>query len=70
MKAERALAVDGALDDLKEMHLSVIDGVLPSQVLASQNLSFEAYSAPAGTGKGRRDLIAPIGPNVTLWINR
>jgi hypothetical protein len=70
MKTQRAIAVDGALDDIKEMHLSVIDGVLPSQVLAGQNLSFETYSAPAGTGKDRRDPIAPVGPNVTLWMNR
>ena len=70
MKTQRAIAVDGALDDIKEMHLSVIDGVLPSQVLASQNLVFETYSAPAGTGDDRRDPIAPEGPYVTLWVNR
>ena len=70
MKVQRAIAVDGALDDIKELHLSVIDGVLPNQVLASQNLLFEAYAAPSGTGKDRHDIITPIGPNVTLWINR
>jgi hypothetical protein len=70
MKTQRAIAVDGALDDIKEMHLSVIDGVLPSQVLASQNLVFETYSAPTGTGDDRRDPIAPEGPYVTLWVNQ
>ncbi len=70
MKIQRGIAVDGALDDLKEMHLSVIDGVLPSQVLASQNLLFESFSLPNGSGKDRRDPIAPVGPHVTLWTNR
>jgi hypothetical protein len=70
METQRAIAVDGALDDIKEMHLSVIDGVLPSEILAGQNLRFEAYSAPAGTGKERRDPIAAVGPNVTLWMNQ
>ena len=69
MKTQRAIAVDGALDDIKEMHLSVIDGVLPNQILASQNLVFETYSAPVGTGDDRRDPIAPEGPYVTLWVN-
>jgi hypothetical protein len=70
MKTQRAIAVDGALDDIKELHLSVIDGVLPSEILAGQNLTFETYTASAGTGKDRRDPIAPVGPNVTLWTNR
>jgi hypothetical protein len=43
LEEQKAEAVDGALDDLKEMHLSVIDGVFPQHVLARQNLTFSGY---------------------------
>ena len=43
---QKAEAVDGALDDVKEMHLSVIDGVYPQRVLARQNLTFSTYRLP------------------------
>lgn len=43
LAVQKAEAVDGAVDDLKEMHLTVIDGVFPGSVLARQNLTFSPY---------------------------
>lgn len=43
-------ALKGALDDLKGMTLTVVDGDFPREVLASRNLSFAEYQMP-----GRRN---------------
>ena len=67
LKRDRAIAVDGALDDVKEMHLTVLDGVFPGQVLASQNLSFTPYTMPASKNEERISSIRPLGPSVTLY---
>jgi len=44
-----------ALDELPSLTLTVIDGSLPVEVLARQNLSFEAYTMPQGSEPPRHD---------------
>jgi len=44
---ERAKTVKQALEDLKSMTLTVIDGDFPREVLASRNLTFGQYRMPA-----------------------
>ena len=58
LAASRALAVAGALDDLDEMHLTVIDGVYPGALLASTNLTFSPYVRP-GPAAERWDPLRP-----------
>ena len=66
----RARAVDGALDDVKEMHMTVLDGVFPHALLQSQNLGFSAYTMPAQRNEERMDEIRPQAPRVVLYRNR
>jgi hypothetical protein len=61
----RAVAVDGALDDLKEMHITVIDGVFDGEVLAASDLHFEPYTMSARLNQPRADSIRPAGPSVS-----
>jgi hypothetical protein len=65
---QQAMAVHGALDDLKEMHLSVIDGVFPQALLAAQNLSFASYTMPEARNQRRSDELMTPGPH--LWYMR
>jgi len=44
---EREKAVKDALDDLKKMSLTVIDGDFPREVVGAQNLIFGEYRMPA-----------------------
>ena len=44
---EREKAVKDALDDLKKMTLTVIDGDFPREVVGAQNLMFGEYRMPA-----------------------
>ena len=44
---QRKKATDGALADVKNMTLTVIDGDFPREVLAGQNLVFSEYKMPA-----------------------
>jgi len=44
-----------ALDELPALTLTVIDGNLPVEVLARQNLTFEAYTMPQGSEPHRND---------------
>ena len=44
---KREEAVKEALDDVKNMTLTVIDGDFPREVLAGQNLVFSQYNMPA-----------------------
>jgi len=62
----RAVAVDGALDDLKEMHVTVLDGVFDGEVLASTNLHFRPYTMPERRNTPRADSIRPAGPSVSV----
>ncbi len=55
--AERQRAVDGALDDLREMHLTVVDGIFPSALLADENLHFASYTMAADRNLRREDAI-------------
>lgn len=55
----KSLAVQGALDDVKEMNISVIDGVYPGELLASQNLAFSTYQMPEASNVPRVDAIRP-----------
>jgi hypothetical protein len=58
LRVERDRALDGALDDVREMTLTVIDGVLPHELLAAENLTFEKYAMPDGRNSRRKDAIA------------
>ena len=59
LKEAKSLAVQGALDDVREMHLSVIDGVYPGELLASSNLAFSGYEMPTSRNVTRTDAIKP-----------
>ena len=48
---ERKIAVASALDSLKEMSLTVVDGDFPREVLARKNLRFGEYKMPARRNK-------------------
>ncbi len=58
LRLERDRALDGALDDVREMTLTVIDGVLPHELIRDQNLRFETYAMPDGRNVRRKDGIA------------
>jgi hypothetical protein len=47
LDTEREKAVKGALDDLKKMTMTVIDGDFPREVVGAQNLIFGEYRMPA-----------------------
>ncbi len=66
LQEQKAEAVDGALDDLKEMHLTVIDGVLPSKVLARQNLTFSPYRLTQDERLVKRT--DPLSP-ADIWLS-
>ena len=59
LSAQRELATDGALDDVKEMHLTVMDGVFPQEVLARENLAFSNYTMPLAKNTPRTDALRP-----------
>ena len=63
----RARAVSGALDDVKEMHLSVIDGVLPGDLLARENLSFATHVMDRKDNVARTEDIKPVGAYHSFW---
>ncbi|MFT4976507.1 MAG: hypothetical protein ACI8S6_002412 [Myxococcota bacterium] len=64
----RSRAIDGALDDLREMHMTVTDGVFPGQLLADDNLTFTYYRAPTSQLTGRADPLAPA--DIQMWVYR
>ena len=66
LKKARQSVVDGALDDLKEgMYLTVIDGIFPGKLLASENLRFENF-----TLKENKNRYDPLQPgNVNFWMD-
>jgi hypothetical protein len=67
LRAERDLTLDGALDDVKEMTLTVIDGVLPHALLASENLTFAPYTMPSNRNLRRRDAIGTADLTQTYY---
>ncbi|MCP4916700.1 MAG: DUF2330 domain-containing protein [Proteobacteria bacterium] len=64
---QRARAVSGALDDVKEMHLSVIDGVLPQKLLATENLAFATHEMDSKRNTPRDEPIKPVGAYHSFW---
>ncbi len=56
-----------ALKDLERMHLTVIDGIFPRQLLESTNLSFTKYAMGAAQNQPRTDPIRPAAGNLTFW---
>ena len=63
----REIAVQGALDDLKEMHISVIDGVFNGDVLARENLTFSSYTMPKQDNTRRNDKIRAKDIRITVY---
>lgn len=47
LTAAREAALNGALDDLKSMTFTVVDGDFPREVLVGSNLTFAEYQMPA-----------------------
>ena len=66
-KKAREIAVQGALDDLKEMHISVIDGIFSGEVLARENLSFSDFTMPKEDNTRRNDAIRPSDINMYVY---
>jgi hypothetical protein len=67
LRVERDRALDGALDDIREMTLTVIDGVLPGKLLAEQNLEFVPYTMPEARNTRRKDGIATPDFHQHYW---
>ncbi len=65
--AARKRAVDGALDDVKELHITVIDGVFPGALLAGENLTFSTYRLPDDRNTPRTDAIRSPDQNMTFF---
>jgi hypothetical protein len=47
LRHERDKAVASAVDDIKKMSLTVVDGDFPREVLGGQNLQFAEYKLPS-----------------------
>jgi len=58
-----------ALDDVKEMSLTVIDGRFPVPVLAEENLTFAPFRMDESQNVVRTDEIRPTGPTRTIYRN-
>lgn len=63
---ERSIAVDGALGDLYEMHISVVDGVYPNELLAKENLQFTKYSMSKDKNNIRQDPLRTA--DKSIWV--
>ncbi len=66
IEAQRAEALAGALDGLRNMTLTVIDGVLPGELLSTRNLTFASYRLPPKRNVPRADPIRKPAP--TVWV--
>jgi hypothetical protein len=66
LKTERDRAIAGALGDVREMTLTVIDGPFDSNVLAQSNLHFSPYTQD-GAGPDRSDTLTPMNIHHTVW---
>ena len=66
-KTAREVAVQGALDDLNEMSISVIDGTFSGEVLARENLSFSSFTMPKEDNTRRNDSIRPNDISLTVY---
>ena len=66
MDEQRGWASEAALDDLKEMTLTVIDGQLDPELLASTNLTFYRYTMPWDENVRRNDALRPSGQHLSF----
>lgn len=57
----------GALSDLKKMHITVLDGIFPGELLASENLNFSEYAMGKSQNQPRRDPIRPVAKPMTVY---
>ncbi len=62
---ERIVAV--ALEDVKDMTLTVIDGVLPHELVRDKNLVFRTYRMPDTENVARNDAVRPAPDRLTFW---
>ena len=63
----RAEATAVALQDVRGMHLTVVDGVFPGELLAAENLAFSPYTMAAAQNQPRQDPIRPPAHGMTFW---
>lgn len=66
LKTQRDRAIAGALGDVREMTLTVIDGPFDPNVLAKSNLRFSPYTRD-GAEPNRGDILAPMNIRHTVW---
>jgi hypothetical protein len=57
----------GALADLKKMHLTVLDGIFPGELLATQNLSFSEFAMGEAQNQPRQEPIRPAAGRMTVY---
>ena len=67
IKEQRLEAIAGSVADLSEMTLTVLDGVIPGELLASENLQFEPWTMPKKRNKPRSDGIRPVAGQIVFW---
>lgn len=67
METQRDAAIEEVLVDLKGMTLTVIDGVIPKSLVASDNLRFEPWRMPWVSNRNREDSIRPVANSMTFW---
>jgi len=67
MESQRDEAVEDALSDLRGMTLTVLDGVIPGELLAGENLRFEPWTMPWSNNKRRADSIRPVAAQLIFW---
>jgi len=59
----------GALTDLKRMHLTVLDGIFPGELLATQNLSFSEFTMGEAQNQPRQEPIRPLAGRMGVYKN-
>jgi hypothetical protein len=67
VEVQQEEAVAGALVDMKDMTLTVIDGVLPHELLRDQNLVFRKYKMPGVENVARNESIRPSPEPIYFW---
>jgi hypothetical protein len=67
VEEKRDRATDVALDDLRGMTLSIMDGVIPGDLIADENLRFEHHELAWRDNKPRTDVIKPQAGSLTFY---
>lgn len=67
MEKVRDAALEEVLVDLKGMTFTVIDGVIPGDLLANDNLRFEPWTMPWVRNRPREDSIRPKATSLTFY---